>query len=125
LGTIGQLIHEAIAALGSLAFLLAALASLIPLLLFIRQIGVSLGAKRLPSRVLNFLIWFGASIVALLVVLGCGGVMFAIGGDAKLLGALVWILGIVVVMLILFLRYLGTIAMASEEVKKRTSRSWV
>jgi hypothetical protein len=124
-GFIGPMIHSALAVLGNLVEALAALAGLIALLLFIRQIGVALRAKPLPARVLNYAIWFGGGIVASVVVGGCGGVMIVIGGGAAFLGALLMIFGIMAIILTLFIKYLGTLAMASDEIKKRTGRSWV
>jgi hypothetical protein len=122
--------------LGWLATLLIAPAGLVgltALLLMLRQIGVAIGSKPLTRRLVNFLYWAGGGIVAGFLLFGCAGIASLIGqgrsadpgplrfGDLGLILSCVN----VIVALVVFTKYLGLLATASDEIKKRTARSWV
>jgi hypothetical protein len=94
-------------------------------LLFLRQIGMALGSRQLPKRVINYVIWFAGGLVAMLLVFGCGGGMLFVGGGTSFLGFLLLVFGTMIIWLTLLIRYLGTLAIASDEIKKRTGKSWV
>jgi hypothetical protein len=122
--------------LGWLALLLiapAVVAGLTALLIMLRQIAVAIGSKPLTRRVVNFLFWLGGGIVAGILLFGCAGIAALIGRDRFAeagqgsFGGLAGILTCVnvIVALVVFTKYLGTLAAASDEIKKRTSRSWV
>lgn len=112
--------------LGWLAGLLivpSVLVGLTALLLMLRQIGLAIGSKPLNRRIVNFLFWVGGSIVAGFVLGGCVGIAaLANQGGLAFLGA--FILSVILALMV-FIKYLGTLAIASDEIKKRTSRSWV
>jgi hypothetical protein len=122
--------------LGWLATLLIAPAGLVgltALLLMLRQIGVAIGSKPLSRRLVKFLYWLGGGIVAGFLLFGCAGIASLIGqgrsadpgplrfGD---LGVILSCVNVIVA-LVVFTKYLGLLATASDEIKKRTARSWV
>jgi hypothetical protein len=123
-----------LALLGVVLFAAGMAAGLTFLLLYLRQIGTAMAAKPIPARVRHFVYWLGGGLIGLAVLLGLSAGMWYLGDRASpsstwavlaLPGCCLGVFAWVGIPLTLFIKYLGTVALASDEVRKRTSRFWV
>jgi len=128
----GTFLFEPLLVLGGAALVaLTALVGLILLLLFLRQIGDALQSKQVSTQVKNFVSWFIGGIIAAAAVLGLQfGLPLVLGaeGATRLLSALPcgWLLIVgfvgIVIPLVLLVKYLGLLTLASDQIRKRVGK---
>jgi hypothetical protein len=115
--------------LAALVILPAGLVGLAALLLMLRQIGVAIGSKPLTRRLVNFLYWLGGGVIAGFLLFGCAGIAALVGPARADEGSLFDLRALLsclngILALVIFIKYLGTLNTASDEIRKRTGRFW-
>jgi hypothetical protein len=132
--TTGSLLTPLLGVLGYTGLGIGSIAGLVFLLLYLRQIGVALAAKPITARVRHFVLWLlvGGPVGLLLLGISLGMMMLAARGGPNSSLGIVGIPGcgcffvtLLALPLTLLTKYLGTISLVADELKKRTSRFWV
>jgi len=130
LSSVGGYLYPVLGWIGNIVGLTASLGGVVFLLLFLHKVGLAVGSRQLPARVRHFATWFVGGLMGLVLL---SGVSYGMIVAHKILSALIvlsfpgvllFFVTLIGIPLTIFMKYLGTIAIASDELKKRTGRWW-